>query len=159
MKTKTTLTALALVTLAFAAAPAFAEDHSAPTTPPAGEVGVGGPQGGPEGENKGGPRVDGENKGPGERFQRTDADHDGYLSKEEMEEEHQARFNEFFNSTDSDHDGKLSPDELKKGREAMREKMKEKMKERREEKGDRFEGMRERMQQGAPAADQKPADD
>lgn len=167
MKTKTTLTALALAALAFSSLPAWAED--APTPSPAGEVKADGPQGGPmggpqgnmEGDNKGGPRVDRDGRAPGERFQKTDADHDGYLSKEEMEEEHQARFNDFFNSTDADHDGKLSPEELKNGREAMREKFKEKMKERRDErddKGDRFEGMRERMQQGAPAADQKPAD-
>lgn len=115
------LTALALTLVA---APVLAED-----TPPAGAPAVEQGAGAPPPEGKGGPRSDEQEKRSHERFQKTDTDHDGFLSKDEMEAEHKARLDEMFTTTDADHDGKLSPGELKKGREAMREKFRQKFKE------------------------------
>jgi len=129
MKMKSvTLTAIALATLALTTAPVFAEDspqHSSSHE---------------EDAQKGGPRVDDrhaemEKRGK-ERFEKTDTNDDGFLSKDEMEAEHKARLDEMFSKTDGDKDGKLSPEELKKGREEMRAKFKERMKERHESKSE-----------------------
>ena len=124
MKIKSvTLTAIALATLALSSAPVFAEDSPHQSSHE-------------EDAQKGGPRADDrhvemEKRGK-ERFEKTDTNDDGFLSKDEMEAEHKARLDEMFSKTDKDSDGKLSPEELKKGREEMREKMKERMKERKE---------------------------
>jgi hypothetical protein len=116
-----TLTAVALAAISMSL-PAFAEDT--PQPPPAGE------EGGPPPEHgDGGPRGGGEGHGK-EMFDKTDTNHDGFLSKDEMEASQKARLDEMFTLTDTNKDGKLSPEELKKGRELMREKFKEKMKDR-----------------------------
>jgi Ca2+-binding EF-hand superfamily protein len=79
--------------------------------------------------NQGGPRSDKFEKRGKEMFEKTDADKDGFLTKDEMEASHRARMEEMFNKTDLDKDGKLSPDELQKGRESMRDKFRQKYKE------------------------------
>ena len=119
MTHKIALTAVALAALTFMSAAVHAED--APQPPPqAGE-----PAGGPAG----GPRADGFEKRGREMFDKTDTNHDGFISKEEMLASHRARIEEMFDKTDTNHDGKLSPEELKAGREAMRDKFREKYKE------------------------------
>lgn len=129
MKIKTlALASVAIMAFTLSVSPVYAEDTPQPPPPEAGQD-AGTPP--PEGA-KGGPRAEEmENRGK-ERFDKTDTNRDGFLSKEEMEAEHQARLDEMFTKTDADHDGKLSPEELKKGREVMREKFREKFKERRE---------------------------
>ncbi len=120
------LTAIALATLSLSISPVFAEE--APQPPPEGQR---------EGHDvdKGGPRADKFEKRGREMFEKTDADKDGYLSKEEMAESQRARMEEMFEKTDADKDGKLSPEELKKGRESMRNKFREKYKEHKDGSG------------------------
>lgn len=130
MKTKhIAMTAIALSTLLLASSPVFAEDG--PPMPPPEEMAT----------DKGGPRADSLEKRRAEfdrlrneRFEKTDTDHDNFLSKDEMLANQKERLDEMFEKTDTNKDGKLSPEELKKGREEMRAKYKEKMKERRENK-------------------------
>lgn len=59
------------------------------------------------------------------RFIETDTNKDGFLTKDEMLEEHKKRIEDIFTRLDTDKDGKLSPEEMKAGREKMRERMKE----------------------------------
>lgn len=70
-----------------------------------------------------------------ERFAKADKDGDGFLTKEEMLEEHKVRLDEMFEKTDTDKDGKLSPEEMRQGMQQMREKFREKFK-------DRFQNMK-----------------
>jgi hypothetical protein len=131
-----TMTAIAVATLSFGAAQAFAESPTEMMPPPHEENG-----GEAAGENAGGgPRADKFEKRGREMFEKTDANKDGFLSKEEMAESHRQRMEEMFNKTDANKDGKLSPEELQKGREAMREKFKEKFKERKEHQPEHKDG-------------------
>lgn len=124
MKTKNiALTAVALAALSLSATNGFAE--STPTPPPAGDIGHEGPP--PEG-GKGIDRAAEVERRGKEMFDKTDANKDGFISREEMAASQKERMDEMFDKTDTNKDGKLSPDELKKGREAMREKFKAKYK-------------------------------
>lgn len=137
------LTFSALALLLTAGYPAMAQDdgntgNGAPGVTHDGPPPMDGPPDGapPKGD---GPRGDGpmgDKGGRGaEMFTKTDTNHDGYLSKEEMLNFHKERADEMFNKADTDRDGKLSPEEMKKGRELMRAKFKERMQEMRGQNG------------------------
>lgn len=136
------LTFSALALLLTAGYPAMAQDDSnagngAPGVTHDGPPPMDGPPDAPP--PKDGPRGDGpigDKGGRGaEMFAKTDSNHDGYLSKEEMLNFHKERLDEMFEKADADHDGKLSPEEMKKGRELMRAKFKERMQEMRGKNG------------------------
>lgn len=74
-------------------------------------------------ERDGGHRWGKDGKRP-DFFAMSDADKDGFVTKDEMLARQQARTDELFATVDSDKDGKLTKDEMEKGRELMRAKMK-----------------------------------
>lgn len=79
---------------------------------------------------------------PGGRFDKTDGDDDGFISKAEFMKEAEGRAAERFAKLDANGDGKIAPEEMRAGARKMGERMKE-MKEKREE-------MREKMHDGHP---------
>jgi hypothetical protein len=123
------LTAIVITTVAMSGSLAQAEDLKEMSPPPQHSEPQHTIEHKMDDENQGGPRSDKFEKRGKEMFEKTDADKDGFLSKEEMEAGHRARMEEMFNKTDLDKDGKLSPDELQKGRESMRNKFRQKYKE------------------------------
>lgn len=147
MKTRNlALTAMALATLTLSANAVFAEETT--TSAPVGDV-----KSDVKPDDK--PAVDAkkaaefEKRGK-EKFDKTDTNKDGFISREEMAASQKERMDEMFDKTDTNKDGKLSPEELKAGREAMREKFKAKY------KGDHRGGTEEGKPADAPK--DKPAE-
>jgi hypothetical protein len=60
-------------------------------------------------------------------FAMSDANKDGFVTKDEMMAKQQARTDELFTTVDTDHDGKLTKEEMENGRELMRAKFKARM--------------------------------
>ncbi|MCK6417351.1 MAG: hypothetical protein L6Q57_00200 [Alphaproteobacteria bacterium] len=69
---------------------------------------------------------------PGGRFDKTDRDDDGFISKSEFMKEAEERAAERFAKLDTNSDGKIAPEEMRAGARKMGERMKE-MQERKKE--------------------------
>lgn len=154
-----------LSALLFASVPAFAQNASSSTTDTRSNTSLAAPSAtdttsSPKQGDTGGPPPESGPDGPNDHFMRSDANHDGFVSKDEMEAEHKKRFDEMFALADANKDGKLSPEEMKAGREALRNKFRERMQNRgggengagdagegNGKRGEMFKNFRERRQQ------------